>query len=198
VPVEALEYLTDGDCASVSVQYGLLPSMFSLNKVDIAAQTFRELIDRIHARIRTLPHQPKLFLYGESLGAGAAQHGLLLSPSIVDEASARMLKADAALFVGTPGGKSLRTTCWTIRDCSRGPVAGAARSVADRDQLWFLNSADPVTRFGRPCCGVAAMAGPPPRGLPADIAGFRWELGRWSCSMSRTPPRQSKFSGRRP
>lgn len=134
VPVEALEYLTDGDCASVSVQYGLLPSMFSLNKLDLAAQTFRELIDRIHARIEQLDHKPRLFLYGESLGAGAAQHGMLLDPAIVDEQTAQVAEVDAALFVGDswrqvvagrPAGQS--------RDCSRGPVAGTARSVADRD-----------------------------------------------------------------
>ena len=182
VPVEALEYLTAGDCASVSVQYGLLPSMFSLNKVDIAAQTFRELIDRIHSRIRTLPHQPKLFLYGESLGAGAAQHGLLLSPSIVDEASARMLKADAALFVGTPGGRSLRDD---LLDHPGTVHVDRWQDLPDPlptgIQLWFLeHDADPVTRFNRTLLWrkpAFLSAQPRGRNVPADMAWL--PIGTW-------------------
>lgn len=174
VPVEALEFLTDGDCASVSVQYGLLPSMFSLNKVDIAAQTFRELIDRIHARTRVMAKPPKLLLYGESLGAGAAEHGLLLDPALVDIDSARMQRADAALFVGTPGGKSLRN------DLLHNPgTVHVDRWQALPDplpqgiQLWFLeHDADPVTRFDRTLAWrKPPWLGPPPRGrnIPADM-----------------------------
>ena len=44
--------------------------MFSLAKIDLAALTFRTLIDRIAERIADLPSPPRLLAYGESLGAG--------------------------------------------------------------------------------------------------------------------------------
>ena len=174
VPVEALEFLTDGDCASVAVQYGLLPSMFSLNKVDIAAQTFRELIDRIHARTRGMAKPPRLLLYGESLGAEAAEHGLLMDPPLVDIPTAHMDRADAALFVGTPGGRSLRN------DLLDNPgTVHVDRWQALPDplptgiQLWFLeHDADPVTRFDRTLMWrKPAWLGAPPRGrnIPDDM-----------------------------
>lgn len=174
VPVEALEFLSDGDCASVSVQYGLLPSMFSLNKVDIAAQTFRELIDRIHARTRGMVDPPKLLLYGESLGAEAAEHGLLLDPPLVDIPSAHMDRADAALFVGTPGGRSLRND---LLD-NPGTVhvdrwQALPEPLPEGIQLWFLeHDADPVTRFDRTLMWrKPAWLGAPPRGrnIPDDM-----------------------------
>ena len=175
VPVEALEYLTDGDCASVSVQYGLLPSMFSMNKIDIAAQTFRELIDRIHARLAGLPSAPKLLLYGESLGAQAAQHGLQLGPDLVDVATAHVDKVDGALFVGTPGGKSLRN------DLLGNPATvhvdrwqALPDPLPQGIQLWFLeHDADPVTRFNRTLLWrKPTWLGAPPRGrnIPDDMA----------------------------
>lgn len=182
VPVEALEFLSDGDCASVSVQYGLLPSMFSLNKVNIAAQTFRELIERIRERIRDLPHSPQLLLYGESLGAGAAQHGLLLRPEIVDPTTAAMTKADAALFVGTPGGKSLRND---LLDNPRTVHVDRWQALPEPlphgIQLWFLeHDADPVTRFNRTLMWRRpSWLGPTPRGrnIPDDMAWM--PVGTW-------------------
>lgn len=175
VPVEALEFLTNGNCASVSVQYGLLPSMFSLNKLDLAAQTFRELIDRISECIAGLDHRPKLLLYGESLGAGAAQHGLLLDPAIVDERTAAMAEADAALFVGTPGGKSLRDD---LLDNPATVHVDRWQALPDPlptgIQLWFLeHDADPVTRFNRTLLWAKPRwLGAPPRGrnIPDDMA----------------------------
>ena len=186
VPVEALEYLTDGDCASVSVQYGLLPSMFSLNKLDLAAQTFRELIDRIHARIEQLDHKPRLFLYGESLGAGAAQHGMLLDPAIVDEQTAHVAEVDAALFVGTPGGKSLRDD---LLDNPATVHVDRWQALPDPlptgIQLWFLeHDADPVTRFDRTLLWrKPRWLGPPPRGrnIPADMAWL--PVGTWQMVL---------------
>lgn len=151
VPAEALEFLTAGDCASVVVQYGLLPSMFSLDKVDLAALTFRTLIDRIADRTAAMEQPPRLFLYGESLGAGAAEHGLQIEPSLVDVATASVREIDAALFVGTPGGKSLRND---LLDNPRTVHVDCWQALPDPlptdVQLWFLeHDADPVTRFDR-------------------------------------------------
>lgn len=175
VPVEALEFLSDGDCASVAVQYGLLPSMFSLNKVDVAAATFRQLVDRISERIAERPDGPQLLLYGESLGAEAAQHGLLLKPELVSTETAEMAEADGALFVGTPGGRSLRN------DVLHNPATvHVDRWQALPDplprgiQMWFLeHDADPVTRFNRTLLWrKPSWLGKLPRGrnVPDDMA----------------------------
>ncbi len=151
IPIEALEYFTGGDCASVVVQYGVLPSMFSGPVVPLAAHTYRLLLDRIRHRLAGIAAEdrPKLVLYGESLGARAAQTALDLEPALVDRATAEVDGVHAALFVGTPGGSSLRNDlldhpgtvhldCWQDLD-----------SVTSRDAtLWFLDHhADPVTRY---------------------------------------------------
>ena len=174
VPVEALEFLTAGDCASVAVQYGLLPSMFSLAKIDLAALTFRTLIDRIAERIADLPSPPRLLAYGESLGAGAAQHGLQIEPNLVDVPAARMREVDAALFVGTPGGQSLRNDLLDNPHTVHVDRWQALPDPLPRDvQLWFLeHDADPVTRFDRTLLWSKPRwlaADPRGRNVPADM-----------------------------
>lgn len=182
VPVEALELLTDGDCASVSVQYGLLPSMFSLNKVEIAAQTFRSLIEHIHQRIEQHGRGTRLFLYGESLGADAAQKALQLSPDLVSVADARVAEVDRALFVGTPGGKSLRDDLLHHPRTVHVDRWQALPDPLPTDvQLWFLeHQADPVTRFDRTLIWNRPpwLAGDPRgRNIPDDMAWV--PLGTW-------------------
>ena len=68
-PVDVLEILTRGDTASVAIGYGLLPSFLSLDKVPIAAQTQKLLLDAITEELATRAKRPRLLLYGESLGA---------------------------------------------------------------------------------------------------------------------------------
>ncbi len=182
VPVEALELLTDGDCASVSVQYGLLPSMFSLNKVPTAAQTFRSLIERIHQRIAQTHSNAQLLLYGESLGADAAQKALQLPPDLVDLDSAHVAEIDRALFVGTPGGKSLRDDLLHHPRTVHVDRWQALPDPLPTDvQLWFLeHQADPVTRFDRTLIWNRPpwLAGDPRgRNIPDDMAWV--PLGTW-------------------
>ena len=151
VPVEALEYFVNGSCASVVVQYGVLPSMFSTDKVPAATQTFRLLIDRIHDRIMERPQgsRPKFLIYGESLGARAAELALLQEPALVDLTTASVAKVDAALFVGTPGGPSLRDLLLHHPATVHVDRWQALPDlIPDHVQLWFLeHDADPVTRF---------------------------------------------------
>lgn len=184
VPVEALEYLTGGDCAAVSVQYGVLPSMFSRDRLPLAAQTFRLLLDRIRERTREQPEgsRPKLYLYGESLGAQAAEQALRQDPSLVDPATAAVTGVAGALFVGTPGGPSLRDD---LLHHPRTVHVDQWQALPDPlpagVQLWFLeHDADPVTRFRRdllirrPTWLATAERG---RNVPAAM---RWRpVGTW-------------------
>lgn len=151
VPVEALEFYRHGDCASVVVQYGLLPSMFSFSKRELAAETYRELIDRIANRIAQLPAEdrPELFGFGESLGASTAQQAIAQAPSLVDVAEATLQKLDAVLFVGTPGGPTLRNRLKeNPNSVNIDRWHDLPGSLPPGTQFWFLDhDADPVTRF---------------------------------------------------
>ncbi|MCB0917628.1 MAG: alpha/beta-hydrolase family protein [Actinobacteria bacterium] len=154
VPVEAMELALRGDCATVVVQYGLLPSMFSTHLRPLASETYRALFDRLRLRIDQQPpeQRPKLFGYGESLGALTAERALEAQPNLLDVRTAHVKGLDAAVFVGTPGGES-------IRDKLLGsPLivhVDRWQQLADTDhdgvQLFFLDhDADPVTRFAAP------------------------------------------------
>ena len=179
VPVEAMEFFTSGDCASVVVQYGLLPSMFSLNLIPDAADGYRLLLDRIRQRIAAMPSEdrPSLHLYGESLGANIAQVALERNPALADADRTTITDVDSVLFVGSPGGTHLRDELadnpqvvhvdrW--QDLPANPPAGC--------QFWFLDhDADPVTRF------QMALARRQPhwlsheprgRNIPADMKWF--------------------------
>ncbi len=144
VAAEAIECFTRGDCASVVVQYGVLPSMLSLTRVGLGAQTVRLLLDRIDERIGG--EGPRVLMYGESLGARVAQEALQIAPSRVD-ATGKVQGVDALVSVGTPGGPSLRNDLLHSPD-----VVHLDRwqqmTGEERAQLWFVDhDADPVTRW---------------------------------------------------
>jgi uncharacterized membrane protein len=72
----ALEYLTGGDTATVTMQYSYLPSWLSyLVDQDRARDAGRELFDAVYARWSDLPAdtRPRLFISGESLGSFGAE-----------------------------------------------------------------------------------------------------------------------------
>ena len=144
VAAEAIECFTRGDCASVVVQYGVLPSMLSLRRVSLGAQTVRLLLDRIDER--TVGGGPRVLMYGESLGARVAQEALQIAPPRVD-ANGTVEGVTALVSVGTPGGPSLRNDLLHSPD-----VVHLDRwqqmSGDERAQLWFIDhDADPVTRW---------------------------------------------------
>jgi len=73
---DTLEYLTGGDCATVTMQYSYLPSWLSyLVDQDRARDAGRELYDAVYARWSVLPPdaRPRLYVYGESLGSYGAE-----------------------------------------------------------------------------------------------------------------------------
>ncbi len=146
-PVDVLEFLSGGDCATVVVSYGLLPSFLSLNKVSNAGDTQRALLESLGAEIELRERQgkpvPQLFVYGESLGAKVQQYALPLGPVDMDR-----FHISRALWVGTPGGATadgFHQLCsgdsFTIDRPEQIPSNADAR-------VWFLeHDGDPVVRF---------------------------------------------------
>jgi uncharacterized membrane protein len=70
--VGSLEYLMDGDIATISMQYSHLPSWLSfLVDQARAREAGRQLFDSVYERWITLPEgqRPKLYVFGESLGS---------------------------------------------------------------------------------------------------------------------------------
>lgn len=148
VAAEAIEFFTAGDCASVVIQYGVLPSMLSTSRVGLGAQSVRQLLDRIDDRLRDHEPRPRVLIYGESLGARVAQQALSMHPSRVDE-QGRVIGVDALVSVGTPGGPSLRNemlnSAGVVHLDRWQQLAGPYDA-----QLWFVDhDADPVARWDR-------------------------------------------------
>jgi uncharacterized membrane protein len=131
-PVDALEILTQGDCATVVVGYGLLPSFLSLDRTDVGALTQRRLMTAITER----GFAGRLLLYGESLGARVQQ-------AAIDVRELGDVGIDRVLWVGTPGGADVPDEMCVRLD--------HPADLAERDAMvWLLeHAADPVVRFTR-------------------------------------------------
>ena len=69
--IEAAEFFTRGDVASVCIQYGRYPSFLSLQKVRQGRRQFRGLVWGVHQRLLGIPRdqRPTVLVFGESLGA---------------------------------------------------------------------------------------------------------------------------------
>ena len=95
--MEALDYVTNGDVAVVSVQYSYLPSAVSLlGDSDEVKETARIVFDTIHTYWSALPGPaPEFYLYGLSLGAYGVE-AVLTSIEMVNH------PIDGALMVGPP------------------------------------------------------------------------------------------------
>lgn len=96
----AAEYAMNGDVSSVSMQYTVLPSFLSimlsqstsLDSGTILFQTVRAAIDQMPE-----PARPKLYVYGESLGAFGSQ-----APFAGQGIEGLTQQADGALWAGPP------------------------------------------------------------------------------------------------
>lgn len=145
-PVDVLEIMTGGDIAAVAVGYGLLPSFLSLDRVPIASETQRLLIDGIAADLAGRQRRPRVLLYGESLGARVQQAAIPGGTSDLDR-----IGADAALWVGTPGGP--QSVAFHAAVASESITVDRPEQIPDpipdpRPRVWFLeHDGDPVVRF---------------------------------------------------
>ncbi|WP_238419678.1 alpha/beta-hydrolase family protein [Gordonia sp. 'Campus'] len=110
--VDSLEYMYNGDVATVSMQYSYLPSWLSfLVDKERARQAGQALFEAVSKRVREVPEaqRPKLVVFGESLGSFAAESAFGTIPAL----SAR---TSGALFTGPTFNNSLWVDTTVARD----------------------------------------------------------------------------------
>jgi uncharacterized membrane protein len=112
VTVEAAEYMTRGNCASVTLQYSKRPSVLSLDRVALQKRQYRMLVESIHAALDGRDPRPRVVLFGESLGAWTSED------SFQGEGTKGLqdLGVDRALWIGTP-----HETRWKDQVAAGGP-----------------------------------------------------------------------------
>lgn len=146
IAIEAAELMALGDVATVAIQYGGLPSMLSMNRVEYASSLYASLLTRLRSEIDLLDRDIQLVAYGESLGALTSQQG------VKEASTGDDLIVDGALWVGTPFGSALFDELTSdgqvqVYDCfdqylESDPGDGPAPGVV------FVNhDNDPVTKF---------------------------------------------------
>lgn len=94
----AMEFLTRGDCAMVSLQYTLLPSAFAVILDRNSPQKSGKALYRAVAReLERMPEarRPKLYMSGESLGAFGALSEFKSATDMTE-------RLDGAIWAGTP------------------------------------------------------------------------------------------------
>ncbi|MEN8234550.1 MAG: alpha/beta-hydrolase family protein [Actinomycetota bacterium] len=156
IPVEAAEYLSRGDVASVAVQYGSLPSMLSMPKARLAVRQHAALLEAVANELedRDPAQRPRIVLYGESLGAQTSQGAFTgRGTEILNE-----LGIDRALWVGTPHASEWRREIFSDGSHVDSTQFGRFSTIADYEALtdderrrmryFFLDHhEDPVTLF---------------------------------------------------
>jgi len=96
--VQALEFLTGGDVATVSMQYSFFPSGLAyLSDLDTPPLAGRLLLEEVERRLATLPEdeRPLLYVSGESLGSYGSQGAFA-------DAEDLLKRVDGAVWTGTP------------------------------------------------------------------------------------------------
>jgi len=99
--IESAEFLAKGDIATCLIQYGRFPSFLSVQKVALGRHQFRALLWSVSQRLAERPPEkrPKIFVFGESLGAWASSDVLMYQG--IDGFDHYGI--DKALWVGLPG-----------------------------------------------------------------------------------------------
>jgi len=101
--VDSFEYLSNGDCATVAIQYSYLPSWISyLVDQSKALAAGRALFDAVYGAWARLPadHRPKLYVAGESLGSFGGEAAFTGENDLAN-------RTNGALFVGPPNFNTL-------------------------------------------------------------------------------------------
>jgi uncharacterized membrane protein len=125
--VVPLEYMFNGDTATVALQYSNLPSVLSfLTGPDQVPRAAGELITQVHDRWAQLPagRRPKLLIFGESLGAYGTDRAFTDVPDI-------LARSDGALFVGSPNSSPLWRHLVSARDAGTTEIAPVYRGGRD-------------------------------------------------------------------
>jgi len=130
--VDSVEYLHDGDVASVAVQYSYLASwLYLLIDPGYSADAARALFKEIYGYWITLPrdHRPRLYLHGISLGAANSERATDLIEVMADP-------FDGALWSGPP--YSSRLWRWVTDHRNPGSSAWLPR-FRDGSFMRFMN-----------------------------------------------------------
>jgi uncharacterized membrane protein len=143
--MDALEYLCNGDVASVAVQYSYLSSPLSLlAQPEYGAETARALFRAVYDYWTTLPRnsRPKLYLHGLSLGAMNSEQSASLFDILADPIT-------GALWSGPP----FESRFWRSVSDGRNPGTPQWLPVfRDSSLVRFMNQDGPVvppdTRWG--------------------------------------------------
>jgi uncharacterized membrane protein len=101
--VDTFEYLSNGDCATVAIQYSYLPSWISyLVDQSKALAAGRALFDAVYGVWAKLPQgdRPKLYVAGESLGSFGGEAAFTGENDLANRTS-------GALFAGPPNFNTL-------------------------------------------------------------------------------------------
>lgn len=144
--VDSLEYMYNGDVATVSMQYSYLPSWLSfLVDSERARQAGSALFEAVDAKVRALPEdrRPKVVVFGESLGSFGAEAAFGTVPTVA-------ARTDGALFVGPTFNNALWSDATTARDSGSPqwlPIYG------DGSQVRFIADADDLDRPNAPWPG---------------------------------------------
>jgi uncharacterized membrane protein len=130
--VEALEYLSRGDVATVAVQNSSQRSMRSLRSIPNARDTYRLLLQALADRLRESPDRPEVAFYGESLGAWIGAE-ILAQDGGLD--LMQRLGVDRAVLLGIPF-QGARKLMRLRRSTGRLPDAiGVFTTAAELDAL---------------------------------------------------------------
>ncbi|HWS59022.1 MAG TPA: alpha/beta-hydrolase family protein [Actinotalea sp.] len=116
------EYLTRGDCATLTLQYSVRPSPLSLDRVDLGREQNHALWMAVAEALgsRAPADRPRVVIFGESLGAHTSQDPFLHAGT----RGLRSLFIERALWLGTPyvSGWSRQTKDTTNGDVRAGEV----------------------------------------------------------------------------
>lgn len=164
VASETFEYLMRGDCASACIEYSVLPSPLSLNRVATGTHQTRMVLDGIVERLLAMPEdeRPLFLMFGESLGSQVSQE-MFRGTWVTGPAG---IKLDYAVWIGTPAATEWRKELWGDRSVAVPPKVGPGRvflpraipdwfslTQDERDQVRYLllqNGDDPIPKFEAP------------------------------------------------
>jgi uncharacterized membrane protein len=130
--IESAEFLTRGDIATCLIQYGRFPSFLSVQKVALGRHQFRALLWSVRQRLAERPpdQRPKVFVFGESLGAWASSDVLMFQG--IDGFDHYGI--DKALWVGLPG----------LAKWSRNGMAGGASALVPEGSVEVFDNPDQI------------------------------------------------------
>lgn len=119
--VVPLEYLLNGDVATVSTQYSVLPSFLSfLVDQPNATRAAQSLLAAVRERAQQMRRPPRILVFGESLGAYGSSSAFTDLPAV-------LAQTDGAMWQGPPSASPL----WSRYTADRDPGSPQVQPVYD-------------------------------------------------------------------